>query len=313
LTPVAIWVGWRFPIGAKNWRSRVPLHLAISFTLATAQLSLEAYLGWLRHHHGLSAEHALKHYFSQHTQISLLTYWLIVGGTHLYRVMERARHERLRSARLETRLSAARLAMLRRQLQPHFLFNTLQAATTLVHDDPGRAEEILLRLSDLLRVSLDDFEQQEIPLERELEILEHYTAIQMCRFQDRLRFEIHVKEEVQACAVPCFLLQPLVENAVRHGVGAHKESDVVTIRGSRQGRWLQLSVCNLTSELQQPAEELFSRGIGLSTTRQRLRELYGESHSWITLKGLKPRGVDAEIVLPFRIMNTEEELATAKG
>jgi two-component system, LytTR family, sensor kinase len=313
LTPVALWLGWRFPISGANWQRRVPLHLGASLGLTGIQLSLEACLGWLRHQHELSAAGALRHYFSQHTQISLLTYWLLVAAAVFYRTREDAREGRVRSAKLVAQLSAARLEALRQQLHPHFLFNTLQAATTLVHDDADCAEEILLRLSELLRVSLHESQEQEIRLQRELDILGHYIAIQGCRFGDRLRFDMRIDRDVLACAVPSLLLQPLVENAVRHGIGTHKENDTITIRGYRQGNKLCLAVCNLSATLEAPADQLFGRGVGLATTRERLEQLYGTEGASFHLRNLQPKGVCAEITLPYRMLPAETCSAMAEA
>jgi LytS/YehU family sensor histidine kinase len=261
--------------------------------------------GLVAHHHGLPKAGALRHYFGQHTQISLLSYWLLLAAALFYRVREDAREESLRSARLRGQLSAARLEMLSRQLHPHFLFNTLQAATTLVHDDPERAEEILLRLSELLRVALHDSEQQEIPLQRELDILDHYTAIQSCRFGDRLHFVTRVADDVLQCALPALILQPLVENVVRHGIGRHRGQDTVTIQAFREGNSLHLAVSNLSAQLAEPAEQLFGRGLGLATTRERLEQLYGKERVSFVLRKLQPKGVRAEITLPFRTLSAE--------
>jgi LytS/YehU family sensor histidine kinase len=269
--------------------------------LTCVQLSLEAYLGWLRNRDSLSAAGALRHYFSQHTQVSLLTYWLLVGAMMLYKEREHARENRLRSARLTAQLSAARLEVLRRQLHPHFLFNTLQAAITLVHEDPDRAEEVLLRLSDLLRVSLQESQAQEIPLGRELGVLEQYMGIQTCRFQDRLRFDVQVAPELLTCLVPSLVLQPLVENAVRHGIGTHRGSDTITIRAARDGSRLRLEVRNVTSALGGAATQPPGRGFGLASTRERLEQLYGKDQSSFQLSELTPTGVCAEIVLPLRM------------
>jgi two-component system, LytTR family, sensor kinase len=300
LTPAAIWLAWRFPVNSKNWHARVPLHLAASVALACLELSLESYLGWLRHHR-LSVGGALRHYFSQHAQISVLAYWFVVTATLVYRTREDALANSARSARLEAQLSAARLEMLRRQIHPHFLFNTLQAATTLVKDDADRAEEILLRLSELLRVSLHESEQQQIRLERELKILDHYIAIQTCRFADRLHFDVCVDRDVLACAVPALILQPIVENAVRHGIGINKSPDTISIRAFRRDDCLHLTVCNLTSKLTTPAEQS-SRGVGLATTRERLEQLYGRSGASFRLTNQQPKGVCAEITIPFRVV-----------
>jgi len=298
LTPAAIWLARRFPITSKNWKTRVPFHLLASLGLGGVALTLESLLGLL-HHHELSPRGALRHYFSQHTQISLLAYWSVVTASLVYQTKQEALASSARSARLEAQLSDARLEMLRRQIHPHFLFNTLQAATTLVKEDSDRAEEILLRLSELLRLSLDESEQQEIRLERELEILEHYIAIQTCRFGDRLHFELSVDQDVLECAVPVLVLQPIVENAVRHGIGMHKTPDTISIRCFRCCDSLKLTVCNVTSTLTTAGES--SRGIGLSTTHERLEQLYG-SNGGFRLNSQQPTGVCAEITIPFRVM-----------
>jgi two-component system, LytTR family, sensor kinase len=299
LTPSAVWLAWRFPISATNWTRRVPLHLAASVALTGIQLSLEAYWGWLRED-DLAAGSALRHYFTQHTQVSLITYWLLVAAVAFYRSREHARESSLRSTTLQSQLTAARLAALRSQLHPHFLFNTLHAATTLVHEDPDRAEEILLRLSDLLRAALDESQVQEIPLGRELEILDHYLDIQTCRFQDRLRFDIDADPELLPCLVPSLLLQPLVENAVRHGIGEHKGSDIVTIRVARVGATLRIEIRNMVSSLRGNAQHPRGHGFGLAATRERLEELYGRDHSSLEIRSLEPAGVCAVIAIPWR-------------
>ena len=304
LTPAAIWLAWRFPINISHWRRHLPLHIAVSVLLTCLWLSLEAYLGWVRYHNRPSTGPEFRHYFRGHTQISLVAYWAFVAATLFYRTRQQASAGDLRSARLEAQLSEARLDALGRQLHPHFLFNTLQAATTLVKDDPDRAEEVLLQLSDLLRVSLRETEQHEIPLERELEILAHYISIQTCRFGDRLRFDLRIDPDVLGCAVPSLLLQPLVENAVLHGIGRHRGSDTISIHGHRKGDWLQLRVLNLASSLSTSAEQLVGQGVGLTTTRERLEQLYGARASF-RLTNLEPAGVCAEVTIPFRIVEPD--------
>jgi two-component system, LytTR family, sensor kinase len=301
LTPSAVWLAWRFPITASTWRQRLPLHIIASLLLTGAQVLLQAGFSWMRHRDEMTWSFALRHYFTNVEQISFLTYWLLVAAALFYRTREDARETSLRSARLEAQLSAARLEMLSRQLHPHFLFNTLQAAITLVHDEPGRAEEVLLRLSEMLRVSLDESEQ-EVTLKRELEILDNYIAIQTCRFGDRLQFKLHINNDVLDCAVPALLLQPLVENAVQHGIGRHKGEDTVTIHGACKGNRLHLSVSNRNSCLDKPLKDLYGHGVGLSTTRDRLEEFYGPEEASFNIYTLQPTGVCAQITLPFRFL-----------
>jgi LytS/YehU family sensor histidine kinase len=307
LTPTALWLGWKFPITAANWRTRIPLHLAASLTITGIQISLEAYLGWLWHQGSLSPGGALRHYFKFFEQMSLITYSLLVAGVLFYRAREDAREGKLRAARLEAQLSEARLEMLRRQLHPHFLFNTLQAAIMFVHEDSDRAEDILLRLSELLRITLDKCSGHEISLSRELEILSLYTGIQASRFGDRLKFEVAVNPDVLSCAVPPMILQPLVENAVTHGIGRHKGNDVVTIRGSREDLSLRLEVQNGNSQLDDPPSDLAKRRIGLAMTQQRLEELYGSGRAFLRVRQLAPRGVCASICLPLHTIEDDNK------
>jgi len=307
LTPLVLRFAHRHPIESGTWKRSVPLHISASVVLTALQISIETYIGWLRHAHDLPFKEALRHYFSQHTQLSLLSYWLLVAAAMFYHMYDQARLRQLQSAQLEARLAEARLEMLRMQLQPHFLFNTLQAATMLIHDDPHGAEDILLRLSQLLRVSLDEFNVQEIPLSREIELLGCYIGIQERRFGDRLRFDLRMDDDVLSCAVPSFVLQPLVENAIRHGIGKHKENDVVSIRVFQKQNRLHLEVCNRTSSLADAPERLLSRGTGLSNTKARIEQLYGDEHS-LQLCNLEPKGVCVELSIPLRKLSSSEPL-----
>jgi LytS/YehU family sensor histidine kinase len=295
LTPLVVTFAYRNPIERATWKRALPLHIAACFVLVAVEISFEALLGKLRMHHDLTVGQALAHYFSRHAQVSLLTYWLLVGAVELYRLLDEAHKRELRSSRLEAQLSAAQLEVLRAQIHPHFLFNTLQAATTLIHEDPDAAEDMLVRLSELLRISLDESHTHEIALERELEILDLYIGIQARRFGDRLRFEVSVDPAVRDCMVPAMILQPLVENAIRHGIGKHKGTDTVSIRGLQQGEFLRLEVLNLNSKL----EEQGGSGIGLANIRARLEQLYGTDQG-MRLQRLDPIGVCAEISIPLR-------------
>jgi two-component system LytT family sensor kinase len=299
LTPAVAKLAFHNPIHRTTWKRALPLHLGASFVLVAGEISIEAMLGKLRLHHDLSIEGALRHYFTRHTQVSLLTYWMLVGAVQLYQMRDDARKRELRSAKLEAQLSATQLEMLRAQIHPHFLFNTLQAAAMLVHDDPDGAEDILLRLGELLRVAIDDAHIQEITLSRELEILDLYMGIQARRFGDRLRFEISIDPTAKHCLVPALILQPLVENAIRHGIGRHKGSDTVSIRGFQDGEYLRLEVRNLNSRLGDEPGHRLGRGVGLANTRARLEQLYG-SQQEMRLENLEPTGVCAELSIPLR-------------
>lgn len=197
----------------------------------------------------------------------------------------------------------AELRALRYQLQPHFLFNTLHAIVTLLDEDKLSAEDMLLRLSELLRAFLEDYDGQEIPLRRELELLELYLGIQRRRFKDRLTTRIHVAPDVMDAAVPSLVLQPIVENAIRYGIGQHVGEDCVEIDCRREGDMLCIDVRNYNSTLDEGGQA-GGHGIGLSNTRLRMRELYGD-HASLRLDLIVPRGVACRLRLPYRDLDED--------
>jgi two-component system, LytTR family, sensor kinase len=299
LAPAVIWLGRRYPIDNRTWKRSLPIHLAASLLLTAMGVFTEASIGWLPHAGQWSYSAALRHYFTQHTQISIVTYWALLGGFHVYRIYDQARRRQIHAAQLESQLRQAQLSALRSQLQPHFLFNTLQAATTSIYDDPQGAEEILLSLSELFRISLQALDRQEIPLREEIEFLKHYAAIQKKRFGDRLQFHFRIGEECDFCAIPALLLQPLMENAIRYGIGLRKEPDVITVRAFANEERLQIEICNLTSALDDAVENLLSRGVGLANTIARLQHLYSSQQSFF-IRNLLPQGVAVSLSLPVR-------------
>src|SRR6202044_3615645 len=182
--------------------------------------------------------------FEQRGLLGLIAYWIIVIIAGFAYLREQVRLRELRQAQLETRLASAELEKLRMQIQPHFLFNTLQAAITLVQEDPQAAEDVLLRLSQLLRISLDQVGNHQIPLSREFDLLDLYVGIQRVRFSERLTVEIHAAPNTLDSLVPTLLLQPLVENAIRHGIGKHKGDDVIEINARLANGGIELEVGN---------------------------------------------------------------------
>lgn len=301
LSPLVLWLSRRWPIHIQTWKRAVPLHIGASIALTLVGVFVEGAIGWYSHAAYWSLAAAERHYFTQHTQIGLVTYWLLIAGAHLYQAHDHSRQRELHAAQLEAQLAEAQLTALRTQLQPHFLFNTLQAATVLIYDDPEGAEEVLLSLSELLRISLQALQQQEIPLRSEIEFLKHYAAIQQRRFGDRLRFEFHVDQEADYCAIPSLLLQPLVENAVRHGMGVRKQPDLVSVAAFIKRDRLIIEIQNRTSALEGALESLVSRGVGLSNTIARLERLYGMRQSFV-IRNLAPQGVAVSVSIPVRML-----------
>jgi len=205
---------------------------------------------------------------------NLLVYAALVALFQAIDARSRLRRQDLSAAQLETELARAQLHALQLQLQPHFLFNTLHAIGVLNQDDPARATRMIASLGDLLRGSLDHRAAKEITLEKELALLEHYLDIESVRFSDRLTVSVDVPAAVKQHLVPTFSLQPLVENAVRHGVARRVGASLLRIGASAEDGRLRLSVWN-----NGPAIDLtqITEGVGIATTRDRLQRLYGDA------------------------------------
>ncbi len=236
---------------------------------------------------------------------------LAAGFARDYFLRYRARLEesvrlQAETARLHAQLADARLGALRAQLNPHFLFNTLHAISSLVERDPRGVRRMIARLSELLRYSLEESDEHEIPLRQELSVLDRYLEIMRIRFQGSLDVAVDVDAGVQDALVPNLVLQPLVENAVKHGVSKVEGAGQIIIRGRRDGDRTVLTVRDNgpgLGEAQAPGEE----GVGLRNTRARLEQLYGSAQS-LTLRDVDGGGLIAEITLPFQ---TRGDLRTA--
>jgi sensor histidine kinase YesM len=226
-----------------------------------------------------------------------LAYVALIGLAHAGVFHRRYREREQQAAHLSSRLNEARLRALQAQLQPHFLFNALNGIATLLRRDPAKAEEMLLSLSELLRIALSGSHRQEIPLQEELDFLGRYLAIQRMRFGDRLQVSEEIEPSALDCLVPALLLQPLVENAIRHGLEPSGQPGKLSIAASRNGGWLRLTVEDNGVGLR-PGEQ-DRAGVGLANVRERLAALHGAAHEFDMAEG--PRGgVVVSIKLPAR-------------
>ena len=295
LAPWVFRLAERHPLQAPfRFRSLLRQAMNSLFVTAVAMLIGAFVSSWFEHTSILTQ---LGQFIGKHFAIGLLTYWALLAIQHfLHYQAEKTRRE-VEASQLATELAKSRLQVLKTQLQPHFLFNTLHAIITLLDEDTLSAEDMLLRLSELLRAFLEDYDGQEISLRRELELLDLYLGIQRHRFTDRLDTQIYVAPDTLDCAVPSLILQPIVENAIRHGIGAHAGSDRIEIESRREGNQLCLEVRNHNSSLQATGNG--GHGIGLSNTRLRLRELYGEGAD-LRLDMIFPQGVACRIRVPWR-------------
>jgi len=311
LTPLVVWAGRRWPL-EQPWARVLGLHLLFSLIWSCGKLTLESlfHLGWnefwpIEPMITVGSEFTLVFMFGFHT--SLVAYWVVLSIQSAIRNHQRFRERAeaalrsdLRASQLETQVAQARLGALKAQLQPHFLFNTLNAIVVLVRQQKGRqAEETLARFSDLLRAVLADMDAQEVTLARELEYLRLYLSIEQVRFSDRLRVEIDAQPELLDAAVPHMALQPLVENAIRHGVGQRSTPGVIAIRATREGDSLQVSVQDDGPGFGARSEG-GGMGLGLSNTRARLKQLYGDAAE-LRIGAGEAGGARVTLVLPFHL------------
>jgi len=222
----------------------------------------------------------------------LVIFWVVAGVFQAVAARQSVRD-------LEGRLAQAELQNLKSQLHPHFLFNTLHTIGVLMRQDAEAAHRVLLKLSDLLRVSLDYSRADRIPLQQELEFLESYLPIERTRFQERLETSIVVDAEARAALIPTLLLQPLVENAVRHGIAPRASGGRLTIEARRAGEALEIEIEDNGNGLASDYSERRARGCGLRNTTGRLRALYGAAAA-LTILGRPEGGVTVRISLPYR-------------
>lgn len=297
----------RFPLRLRDLG--VPLATSLGFTALA--LMIGAVASTLFEPGGLSGQ--WQQFLARHAATGMLTCWALFAIQQAMQFREETARRELEASRLASDLAQSRLQVLRTQLQPHFLFNTMHAIATLLHEDTASAEDMLLRLSDLLRAFLEDCEGQEITLRQELVLLDLYLGIQRKRFKDRLGTRIYVAPDTLAAAVPSLILQPIVENAIHHGIGERVGEDCIEIESRREGGDLCIEVRNRNSTLPAGESPTPGHGIGLSNTRLRLRELYGDAAD-VRLDLLWPQGVVCRLRLPFREMeetNDAPEVATA--
>ena len=302
LTPLIFQLGERYPVvGPSAGKHIFYPHSVVCAGCLFIQALARGVAGWLYTlHHELPAS-VLKltaEWIGIRGTVGVIAYFAIVVAAGLLHRREQSRQLEVHQAHVEASVASADLERLRIQIQPHFLFNTLQAAITLVQQDPQAAEDVLLRLSQLLRVALDEMESNEIPLSRELEILDLYVGIQQRRFGERLAVEVHADASVLDLSVPPLILQPLVENAIRHGIGKRKGNDCIEIFARRQENDLQIEVWNRNSVVEESTTPLDRRGVGLRNTRARLEHSYGPGSSLI-FRPLGPGGAVAIIVIPL--------------
>jgi two-component system, LytTR family, sensor kinase len=287
LTPLIVWLARRYPLSRRTASRHGTVHFAAGIVVAIVKASAErTAIAWLT---------GFRPYLLVSTlALQFTIYGVLVAGAHLVVYYERSRER----DQLEARLAEARLQLLTMQLQPHFLFNTLNTIAELVHDDADAADQMITGLSELLRRTLELGPAQEIPLEAELDLLARYIEIQQARFGERLHVTVDVGADARGAAVPVLLLQPLVENAIRHGLAARLSAGRIDVSAYRRDARLIISVVDDGAGAAASVAGGRER-VGLGNTRARLEALYG-SDQRLDLETAPDRGARVTLNIPFK-------------
>jgi signal transduction histidine kinase len=309
------WIGWlllaplvfhlarRFPVERPDVSRHLILHVLFGIAAAIAvglcYYVMERITGQLWDATITQGALALM-YATKNLVIGVLVYGGLVSLSHGFEYYRRYRERELRATQLTAQLSKAELEVLKMQLQPHFLFNTLHAISALIRPDPDGADRIITRLGDLLRMSLQSNGMQEVPLRAELEFVEKYADIQRTRFRDRLSIRVEADPAALDAMVPSLILQPLVENSIRHGVELREQAAVIAVKAERRGERLLLTVTdNGPGFPEYVLTPVPGRGLGLANTRARLAALYGDDGRLIVAT-VPEGGALVLLDLPFR-------------
>jgi len=295
MTPAIAWLARRYPIVSRRWGRALLVHVPASIVFAVLKLGVRVLLG---HASPLLATMTLRNLMLATLHMNVITYWVIAGLAHAVDYYRKFQERERRASQLEARLAQAQLEVLRMQLHPHFLFNTLHAISTLVRKDPDGAERTIAQLSDLLRLTLETLGHEKATVKSEMEFIDRYLAIQQTRFGDRLVVRQRIDPEALDALVPSQILQPLVENAIRHGIAPRAAGGMLDIEVRRTNHHVALRVRDDGPGLPAGGISTLKPGVGLTNTRARLNELYG-SGDHLFVSNHPDGGFVAEVVIPL--------------
>ena len=307
LTPIVFYAAERFPFQRDRLARSAWTHLGIALLIAVVIEVLWLQISFVIQ--GYLEPEALARMQSNRAEVySVAVLSRLLGDAFIYAAVlgvattlgyhRRLRERELGAAQLEAQLALAQVQALKMQVHPHFLFNTLHAVTVLIREDPAAATRIVTRLGDLLRLTLSRATTAQVSFRRELEILTLYLEIERTRFHDRLEIAYEVHPTTLGALVPDLILQPLVENAIRHGVSPNAGTGRIEVRSRHDGDWLCVEIRDNGAGL--APGQVRPDGIGLTTTRARLERLYGDRQE-LTLANLPEGGCVARIRIPFQL------------
>ncbi|MEO8505547.1 MAG: histidine kinase [Acidobacteriota bacterium] len=307
LVPLVVRLSRRLPMGGGAWKRSLPIQLGLSLLLSMAHLAVVELLVYAFNvrrpgeYGQLSVWSTIQFSIAFNLEASMAMYWTMAGLAYAWEFYTNLQEKTLSLARQETQLERARLQALESQLAPHFLFNTLNTISALVDHDAAASRRMIARLGDLLRYSLQSQERAEVRLEEEVEVTARYLEIERARYAERLQVTTRIPSSALACAVPALVLQPLVENCVRHGVTRSMAPLHLELAARVSGDVLEITVSDDGPGAD--AEQLRA-GVGLANVRARLHHLYGDNQS-LTIETSPGRGFAVKIALPARSLAGE--------
>jgi len=293
----ALWLARWFHFDRHHWPRQVTVHLLASAGFSVLWMAVRVLIEEWGGESRVTFKTAFTYALTATFFFNFLIYWAIISVSHSIEYYRKYRERELRTAELEAGLAQARLQALQMQLNPHFLFNTLHSISSLMHKDVEAADRMISRFGDLLRLALENTEAHEVPLREELEFLKSYLEIEQTRFGDRLSVRMDIAPETLEARVPNLVLQPLVENAIQHGIEPHARPGQIELRARREAEKLLLQVRDNGNGIANLSRT--SEGVGVSNTRARLQQLYGSAHEFEFSNG-KDGGLLVSVVIPFR-------------
>jgi two-component system, LytTR family, sensor kinase len=299
LTLAIFWLVRRFPLGQGKWSRSLAVHVGACLLCGFLEVLLSVLAAEIIRQEFVKptiSMNVLFLYFAAKLNNNIFFYWAIVAVAHVVRYYRQFRERELHTSQLETKLAQTQLQILKMQLHPHFLFNTLNAISALIHQDVELADRMIARLGDLLRTTLDNANQQEVPFKQELDFIQPYLEIEKARLGSRLTVDLQIEPAVMDARVPNLILQPLVENAIRHGIAGRPGPGRIRIHAHRDNGTLRLAISDSGPGLKAVVEN--GKGIGLANTRARLEKLYGPRQQ-LELSNGPDGGLQVGITIPF--------------
>jgi two-component system, LytTR family, sensor kinase len=310
LTPFILWLARRFRIERDRWLRGLLVHLSASLLIGITtrvlhDLMLFSFLadsGW-----NFSISRLLLSVYFM-TDYGAMIYWLILLISYALDYQRRVQQSEVRATRLKAQLAQAQLDALKMQLQPHFLFNTLHSISALVHKNANAADRMIARLGDFLRQTLENAGAQEVSLQQELDFLKCYLDIERIRFENRLTVQMDIEPRTLDARLPNLILQPIVENAIRHGISRSACPGRIEIEARRSNGTLQVQVTDNGPGLpsNSTSGSIVKEGVGLANTQARLKQLYGEHHR-LDLSNTARGGLTVTMEIPFRELTSKQK------